>query len=171
MLKEDILNLLTMRDITDKLGIKVKHNMCSCSFGHTDKNPSMKIYEKSFYCFSCNKTGDLIQFVQYYYNISFKDAMKKINEDFNLHLTNSHCNKEKIKQIEQEKFIKQQKKRKQLEEYINLCQQRINCIESYKNSNTYINSSNWEEKVLKKSQITDKIHIIDMKLDDLEDKF
>lgn len=59
MLKEDILNLLNMRDITDKLGIKVKHNMCSCPFGHTDKNPSMKIYEKVFIALAVIKQGIL----------------------------------------------------------------------------------------------------------------
>lgn len=41
---------------------------------------------KAFNCFSCNRTGDLISFVEQLFNISFKEAMEKINQDFNLKL-------------------------------------------------------------------------------------
>ena len=78
---------------------------------HNDKTASMKIYEKSFYCFGCNKTGDLIQFVEYLFNISFKEAMQKINIDFNLKLnTNIKIDYNKIKNIQEEKIKKEKQK-------------------------------------------------------------
>ena len=62
-MKEEILSLLNMKDILNKYGIKIKKYMCNCPF-HKDNSPSMKIYDKSFYCFSCNRTGDFIEFVK-----------------------------------------------------------------------------------------------------------
>ena len=108
MLKDEILNLLYMDDILSKYNIKAKNKMCSCPF-HTDKNPSMKIYDKTFYCFSCNRTGDLIQFVQYLFNLSFKEAMKKIDYDFNLNLNFNFSKEDKIKFINLQKEIEKQK--------------------------------------------------------------
>ena len=34
--------------------------------------------------FGCNEKGDIIGFVQKLFNISFKEAMARINTDFNL---------------------------------------------------------------------------------------
>ena len=74
-----------MKDMLNKYGIEIKKYMCHCPF-HKDNSPSMKVYEKSFYCFSCNRTGDLIEFVKQYFNLNFQEAMEKINYDINLGL-------------------------------------------------------------------------------------
>ena len=73
-MKEEILALLNMKEILNKYGIKYKKYMCSCPF-HKDNSPSMKIYDKTFYCFSCNKTGDFIEFVKQYFNLNFQEEM------------------------------------------------------------------------------------------------
>ena len=56
-----------------------------CPF-HTEKTPSLKIYDDSFYCFGCGATGDVITFVMRWFNIDFKQAIERINVDFNLML-------------------------------------------------------------------------------------
>jgi len=45
---------------------------------HTDHTPSLHIYEKTntWYCFSCNKGGDTIQFIMDTQKITFLDAVK-----------------------------------------------------------------------------------------------
>lgn len=44
-------------------------------------------YNRKFYkCFVCGQSGDVIKFVQTHFNISFADAIKKINRDFNVGL-------------------------------------------------------------------------------------
>lgn len=48
-----------------------------CLF-HADKNASMKIYEKNYHCFSCHAHGDVISLVQKLYNLSFKEAVKRL---------------------------------------------------------------------------------------------
>ena len=49
-MKDEILNILNMKDILNKYGIEIKKYMCHCPF-HKDNSPSMKVYEKSFIVF------------------------------------------------------------------------------------------------------------------------
>ena len=44
-------------------------------------------YNRKFYkCFVCGQSGDVIKLVQTHFNLSFADAIKKINRDFNVGL-------------------------------------------------------------------------------------
>ena len=52
-MKEEILNILNMKDILNKYGIKQKGYMFHCPLHGLDKNPSAKCYKKTYYCFSC----------------------------------------------------------------------------------------------------------------------
>lgn len=53
----------------------------SCPF-HDDKGPSMKIYDESFYCFSCVKGGSVIDFVMQYFDFDFKKAVNYLSDNF-----------------------------------------------------------------------------------------
>lgn len=59
---------------------------CRSPFATNDKTPSLKIYDgdRGWHDFSSGKGGDLIDFVAAYFNLSFQDAVKKINTDFGL---------------------------------------------------------------------------------------
>lgn len=48
-----------------------------CPF-HTEKTPSFTVYRKNntFYCFGCQKGGDVIRFVMEQQNVDFKEAIK-----------------------------------------------------------------------------------------------
>ena len=47
-----------------------------CPF-HTEKTPSFFIFpDNRFKCFGCSASGDCIDFVMKYYNLSFKEALK-----------------------------------------------------------------------------------------------
>lgn len=116
-MKDYILNNISMKDVLYKYRIKTNKDMFHCPF-HKDKNASAKAYENSFYCFSCHRTGDVIQFVQYLYNLNFKEAMQKINEDFNLGLnSNIKVDYNKINRIKKEREEKEKYKEKLLKEY------------------------------------------------------
>lgn len=162
--KEDIINILNMETVLNKYGINVsKNNMYHCPF-HKDKNPSAKCYEKTFYCFSCNRTGDFIQFVEYLYNLSFKQAMKKISDDFNLKLDlRTGYDKNRIMQIEKERQIKRLRKQAEEEEYfVKLCKLKdtLNTINS--DLQKKITKDNWENKVLATSYLQEEIEKLDM---------
>jgi hypothetical protein len=82
----DIEALKLSNDITsliEKYGIRLKKTgnkfMGLCPF-HKDTNFSLCIYPKtqSYFCFGCNKSGDIISFIQEIENCGFKEAIKML---------------------------------------------------------------------------------------------
>ena len=62
----------------ERLRKQGKRFTARCPF-HKDKNPSFYIYENnSWYCFSCNKGGDSIDFVKALHNLGFREAVSYI---------------------------------------------------------------------------------------------
>ena len=59
-----------------------------CPF-HNEKTPSFTVDEKyqSYHCFGCGEHGDVIKFVEKYYNLDFKDAVKQLAEEYNVDLS------------------------------------------------------------------------------------
>lgn len=59
---------------------------CKSPFAANDKTPSLKVYDgdRGWHDFSSGKGGDIIDFVREYFNLSFPDAQKKINDDLRL---------------------------------------------------------------------------------------
>lgn len=58
-----------------------------CPF-HAEKTPSMKVYKGNggYHCFGCGENGSVVDFVMRYFDLSFKEATTKLNNDFNLGL-------------------------------------------------------------------------------------
>ena len=56
-----------------------------CPF-HNEKTPSFNVNEQKqmFYCFGCQASGDIIEFVQRYYNLDFNDAVDKLSRDYGI---------------------------------------------------------------------------------------
>lgn len=170
-MKEEILALLNMKDILNKYGIKIKKYMCNCPF-HKDNSPSMKIYDKSFYCFGCNKTGDLIQFVQYYFNLNFQEAIEKINFDFGLNLqTRGRVNKNKLIEIKKKFELEKIKKQKQKEiinnKLIKVCNRYRIYDKVLRELKTNITIDNWEDKINAALFLEDKLVQLDDYFDNL----
>ena len=166
-MKDSILELLSMKDIIDKYGFKIKNKMICCPF-HNDKTASMKIYDKTFYCFGCNKTGDLIQFVEYLFNLSFIDAMKKINIDFNLGLDlDKRIDMNKIRKIQEEKY------KKQIEEHTKniVFQKKCYILHAYQKYISYfsknINKDNWENYTYIMSFLLEKAEKLENEIDNM----
>jgi len=77
---------VTMPEVCAAYGIEVdRKGFCKCPF-HQEKTGSMKIYADGYKCFGCGVAGDQISFVQQYFDMTFPDAQKKLNEDFRLGL-------------------------------------------------------------------------------------
>ena len=170
-MKDEILNLLNMKDIVDKYGIETKRNMCHCPF-HKDKHPSMKIYEKSFYCFSCNSTRDLIEYIEKYFNLSLLEAMKKINIDFNLGLKiKGRIDKKKFLELKRKHELKKQQELRnkkiindKLIEASNRYRIYSNIVDNLKKETT---RENWEEKVEVIAFLQEKLELLDWYMQDL----
>ena len=86
--KEDVLEAVSIADGLNYYGVQVdRYDKCCCPF-HRDKRPSMKVYRNTnkYYCFVCNEGGNIIDFVMKSQGLNFGEALKKIDQDFNLGL-------------------------------------------------------------------------------------
>ena len=83
---EIIKSTIPMRDAVERYsGQRIYRNRIRCPIHHgSDYN--MRIYDRSYYCWVCHASGDVIQFVQSVSGLSFQEAMIRLNEDFNLGL-------------------------------------------------------------------------------------
>lgn len=88
-----IKNALTMQQAVQRYSLhKLNKHKMPCIY-HNDKTPSMHIYNSSFYCFSCQRSGDVIDFVAGIQGIDNKQAIKFLIKD--LHLEEKHLNVKK----------------------------------------------------------------------------
>lgn len=168
-MKDFILNNITIIDILDKYNIKHKGKLVTCPFHGKDKHPSAFAYQKHFHCFTCGEHLDTIGFVEKYFNLSFKEAMQKINEDFDLQLYSyTKIDYSKIRKIEQERKKKEVKENQNKQKFYELCNKKqkiCNDINLLKNSITF---KNWEDTVSKISKAQMQCEIIEMKLDTID---
>ena len=84
----DIKELVTMQEAARAYGLDVNHRGYACCPFHREKTPSLKVYKGrgGWHCFGCGQSGDVIDFVRLYFDLSFQDALAKINDDFHLNL-------------------------------------------------------------------------------------
>lgn len=88
------------------LPVKIRHNRIPCPFhGGTEYNLGLK--QKWFHCFTCGCGGDVIDFTRKLFNLSWKDAVTKLNDDFALGLPI----RSKTVSEEQQKAIRQAQQR------------------------------------------------------------
>lgn len=83
---ETIKNAITCRMFVERIGLSVNRaGYCCCPF-HGEKTPSLKIYSdgKGWYCFGCHVGGDVINMAKLYYNTSFRDAVKRLSDEFGI---------------------------------------------------------------------------------------
>ena len=60
---------------------------CVCPF-HNEKTPSFNVNEQRqmYYCFGCQASGDVIEFVKNYYNLDFGDAVDKLAAEYGIEM-------------------------------------------------------------------------------------
>lgn len=81
---QTVIAAITTRQAAEFYGQSVTPNgMTLCPF-HDDHHPSMKVDER-YYCFACNETGDVIDYVARLFDLSNYEAVKKLQADFCIH--------------------------------------------------------------------------------------
>ena len=172
-IKDIILENVSMQDILDKYNIKIYKNKFCCPF-HNDTVPSAKAYDNSFFCFACGKSGDIIQFVRDYFNLSFRDALRKINYDFNLNLDLNKVSSDELKKIEEQNRINKIKKEQKEQAYRNKMLELCNTSRILKKARddikAYLHPYNWEEIEETCAILTEQIELLDMEFERLNVK-
>ena len=75
---------LTPRCVTERYGPPIhRGNMICCPF-HDDRTPSMKLYDDHFYCFGCQKSGDVIDLAAQFLRLTNHEAAKRLAVDFGM---------------------------------------------------------------------------------------
>lgn len=89
IVSEKFVSRVSMPKLVERYGFKVNsQGYMACPF-HKDDTPSLRVYDKTgegFYCFGCNKGGSVITFVMELFKLSYPDALKKLDSDFNLNI-------------------------------------------------------------------------------------
>ena len=81
--------------------------MCPCPL-HKDESPSFKIYnDKTFYCFGCNRRGDIIDLCAGINNIDMSKAITLLAKDYGI--TDDEHNDEDIEALRRQKREEREK--------------------------------------------------------------
>ena len=107
---------LTMCEVLERYGYEPNKKGFMCCPFHLEKTPSMRIYEKDYHCFGCGEHGDVITFVQKLFNLSFQEALKKIDIDFGLNLFGDKTFEELRKSHYQLKQLQAKREREKAEQ-------------------------------------------------------
>ncbi|MDO4327520.1 MAG: CHC2 zinc finger domain-containing protein [bacterium] len=83
MTVEEIKNTYTMREIVERYGFHPNRaGFICCPFHQGDREPSLKVYEKDFYCHACGASGDIFTFVQKMEGMSFQSVFKSLGGSY-----------------------------------------------------------------------------------------
>ncbi len=111
---------ISMSEMVEYYGFEVKRNFICCPFHH-EKTPSVSIRDKYFKCFGCGEGGNIINFVEKLFNLSFREAVVRIDNDFNLHMTGQQIDDKQRKKAEAIRQKRQAEllKKQEFERYVN----------------------------------------------------
>lgn len=108
----DVLEKLTTKEVLEFYGVRFNaKGFAHCPFHH-DKTPSFFYYKKNdtYYCFSCHKGGNLINFVADYFNYQLPKelpkVLKQLDQDFNLGVDKNLTPQQKQTYSEEQKLTK-----------------------------------------------------------------
>ena len=115
---------IRMRDVANRYGISANRSgNAVCPF-HSEKTPSMKLYEDGFYCFGCGAGGDVIKFVSLLFGLGNKEAAEKLDADFSIGATNNKRDPDADYRWKQEQIAKERDKEERAEILRSLCAKR-----------------------------------------------
>jgi len=107
---------LSMVEVAERYGFTPNRaGFIRCPFHTGDNSASLKIYPGKgggFFCFGCQSSGSVIDFVMRIFDCSFSEAMKRLNSDFNLGLYNQT---HREKRASRDAFMAKQRRLKELE--------------------------------------------------------
>lgn len=85
---DEIKEKISTADVFERYGYAVNSKGFVCCPFHQEKTPSMKVYKgnNGYYCFGCGASGDIFTFVMKLFDLSFNEAVKKLNDDFYLNV-------------------------------------------------------------------------------------
>ena len=138
---QEIKDNVSLYNVVSDAGFEINNSgFALCPF-HNDTKPSLKIYEDAYHCFVCEAHGSAIDFVKNIYNISIQDAIKKLDNDYGLGLTDYEMSSEEIAAIKAKRLKRLQEKEYVSEKILELAQEHCRLWNGLKNSEEW--SGQW----------------------------
>ena len=80
------INAIQITDVCNKLDLALVKGRRALCFMHEDHHPSLTIYKdtNSWFCYTCNKGGGVIDLVKEYFNYDTDEACKWLEVEFNI---------------------------------------------------------------------------------------
>ena len=76
-------NITPAQAIEFYTGQRMQRGKLLCPF-HADRHPSLSVKGEKWCCWACGEKGDVIDFVQKYHGIGFRDAVARLASDFGI---------------------------------------------------------------------------------------
>lgn len=113
---------VSMRRAAEFYGFQINRGgYISCPF-HSEKTASLKIYDREdghsgWYCFGCHKGGGVIQFVMQLFDINYRQAVLRINQDFSLGITTRRTTRSEVSKAVKKTREEEETRHKREEEW------------------------------------------------------
>lgn len=124
-LARQIREALSLREVMEAYGVQFnRRGFALCPF-HREKTASLSIKNERYKCFGCGAYGDVLDFVMHYHNLTFPQALVKLDSDFHLGLIGTKPDLHMQRQMAENQRIERayQNYRETLHQnYLTLCQ-------------------------------------------------
>ena len=112
----EIKSRLTMAAVAEMYGFTPDAaGFIRCPFhdNGNERTPSLKIYpeHRGFYCHACGTGGDVTKFIQLLFDIPFREAVRKLNDDFRLGLPLSRLSDFEAARLRHRQAVQQERRR------------------------------------------------------------
>lgn len=127
----EIKNRIKMPELLQFYGFDIRRKRMKCPL-HNGEDYNCGIKQDYIHCFVCGESADVISFVTKYYGLSFKEAITKLNNDFNLGLPiDEKLDRRKKLDIAKKSFKARQEREKQQNEHNRLKNNRETALDEW----------------------------------------
>lgn len=112
----EIKSRLTMAAVAEMYGFEPsREGFIRCPFhdNGNERTPSLKIYpeHRGFYCHACGTGGSVIDFTMRLFDVPFKEAIRKLNDDFRLGLPLPSLSESETARLRHAQAVQQERRR------------------------------------------------------------
>lgn len=127
----EIKERLKMPELLNFYGLDVRRGRIKCPL-HNGEHYNCGVKDDYIHCFVCGGSADVINFVIKYFNLSFKEAISKLNNDFHLGLPiGERIDRRKQIEISRKAFQAKKKREKAQAERQNLQNNYHSALDEY----------------------------------------
>lgn len=122
----EIKRALPARDVFEHYGFRPNRSgFIQCPFHQGDRHGSLKVYDgdRGWHCFGCGAGGSVIDFAMRLFDLDFKGACLRLNEDFRLGLSSQRPTRAELSALVQARQEAEAKKEAEVKEIRKKCEE------------------------------------------------